>query len=466
MVAVLDQYEVEYKETYTSGTYDQVVMGKMFYETKNRSGEKVYVYGNRGVVYGSINSDQAPVPGTSIFDSSNSTSYSLQPYREKAGNSRTAKFICNEERIYDSLVPDPIPCFKINGAKVFSANDSDRNEMIGSGHFKGIDLKNNAFIMLNGYYPSHSNDLNIGIDNHWTKSYPFEPRYSRIARQQTINFSDVETTHVLNFGSATATVLPRKVKKKGLFIAWFARSGSNLGSASGKDFDYSSPLSGRWNHFILADGPRVSVNSTIQITGSANSNDVIKTLFGFGDSTTTFFDSQVTDTNNSTGYSLKGANNFVDFRAKKNVIVNTSSGFYYEKTGSTFCFSPIIRGWKYGLYNGLPDYTATYYRQGRYGQYRDMLEQRIYTRIFHTNSDRTISTTSEVNDGPITVKFVDSNDNLVDPQNTQSQNLSLYATSSLPYFDLESRNRPEFNLQLTNLGLINVALDALGNITV
>ena len=30
MVAVLDQYEVEYKETYTSGTYDQIVMGKVY----------------------------------------------------------------------------------------------------------------------------------------------------------------------------------------------------------------------------------------------------------------------------------------------------------------------------------------------------------------------------------------------------------------------------------------------------
>ncbi len=70
MVAVLDQYEVEYKETYTSGTYDQIVMGKMFYQITDR-GIKKYVYGNRGVVYWAINSKQAPIPRTGLFDFSN-----------------------------------------------------------------------------------------------------------------------------------------------------------------------------------------------------------------------------------------------------------------------------------------------------------------------------------------------------------------------------------------------------------
>ena len=39
MVAVLDQFEVEYKETYTSGTYDQVVMGRMFATVVGSSGK-------------------------------------------------------------------------------------------------------------------------------------------------------------------------------------------------------------------------------------------------------------------------------------------------------------------------------------------------------------------------------------------------------------------------------------------
>ena len=42
-----------------------------------------------------------------------------------------------------------------------------------------------------------------------------------------------------------------------------------------------------------------------------------------------------------------------------------------------------IRGWKYGLYNGVPTKFSAVYRRGRYGQCRDMLEQRIYTKSFN-----------------------------------------------------------------------------------
>ncbi len=515
MVAVLDQYEVEYKETYTSGTYDQVVMGKMFYETKKRSGEKIYVYGNRGVVYGSINSDQAPTPGTSVFDSSNSLSYRLQPYREKAGNCRAAKILCDQERIYDTLLPDPMACFKKNGASVFAITNTAYGAPGSDIQYGGVSTFENAFIMFDNYVPQENivplenepssngfrgitGSINPGVDRHWTKSFPFEPRYSEVARQKEINYSNIETNLLASFfpdpglGQTGYFRNFRKgFKRNGLIVGTVGRGNSGATNATFTDppqFSYkhqypenvqvpiSSSVFHRWA--IDVDFGKVQnatyggppVPYSMPTTGSCSPGDLNKVLFGFGDLNTIFFDLTIPDANSPTGYASRGTHKWFEFRYNKHTFLfgNPSFSFtgYEFRSGSIWSASPIIRGWKYGLYNGLPDYTAAYYRQGRYGQYRDMLEQRIYTRIFHTNPNRTISTTSEVNDGPITVKFVDSNDNLVDPQNTQSQNLSLHATSSLPYFDLQARNRPEFNLQLTNLGLINVALDALGNITV
>jgi hypothetical protein len=62
--------------------------------------------------------------------------------------------------------------------------------------------------------------------------------------------------------------------------------------------------------------------------------------------------------------------------------VNTTPGAnpndrYVLTTGS------IIEGWKYGLYNGIPTNFSAVFRQNHYGQFRDMLEQRIYTKTYN-----------------------------------------------------------------------------------
>ena len=52
----------------------------------------------------------------------------------------------------------------------------------------------------------------------------------------------------------------------------------------------------------------------------------------------------------------------------------------YSITGSVGC---TIEGWKYGLYNGIPTKFSCVFRQNRFGQFRDMLEQRIYTKTYN-----------------------------------------------------------------------------------
>lgn len=50
-------------------------------------------------------------------------------------------------------------------------------------------------------------------------------------------------------------------------------------------------------------------------------------------------------------------------------------------TGSSIGYS--AEGWKYGLYNGVPTNFSAVFRQNHYGQFRDMLEQRIYTATYN-----------------------------------------------------------------------------------
>jgi hypothetical protein len=154
--------------------------------------------------------------------------------------------------------------------------------------------------------------------------------------------------------------------------------------------------------------------------------------------------------------------------------------------------SPVIRGWKYGIYNGFPSHAKMIFRRNRYGQFRDMLEQRIFTKFFNVTTTNMLNpvrgnmptfmkqqirsaagnigiladTTpsvitseskikSSLQDGPITVKFVKQsivvdtnnlgriNTTVVSPLETTSQNISHEATSATPFTDGESKNRPD-----------------------
>ena len=63
-------------------------------------------------------------------------------------------------------------------------------------------------------------------------------------------------------------------------------------------------------------------------------------------------------------------------------------------------YGPEIRGWKYGIYNGVPTATSVVHRFGKYGQLRDMLEQRQYTAVLDTRNGGTAT------QFPIDVSFV------------------------------------------------------------
>ena len=54
----------------------------------------------------------------------------------------------------------------------------------------------------------------------------------------------------------------------------------------------------------------------------------------------------------------------------------------YRFTGS-YCTGSIIEGWRYGLYNGVPTNFSCVFRQNHYGQPRDMLEGRPYTKTYN-----------------------------------------------------------------------------------
>jgi hypothetical protein len=157
--------------------------------------------------------------------------------------------------------------------------------------------------------------------------------------------------------------------------------------------------------------------------------------------------------------------------------------------GVNWKIGPIIRGWKYGLIDGNPRYTNAVFRRDRYGQFRDMLEQRLYSvniqdfsnapqTSFNPEEGEPIPTKSSSSkltlEYPVEVKFIKQtliNKKLqnvnVDPAATDSSNLSTYFTSSLPYFDGVIRNRGPLPPNVTsNAVTLTLNPDIFGNITI
>ena len=151
-----------------------------------------------------------------------------------------------------------------------------------------------------------------------------------------------------------------------------------------------------------------------------DSNVWRKLFYGFGDKNTY-----------SRVYKLTGsAGNSWDIKGNTNCPADRGLSGGYPTAPIT------IRGWKYGIQNGFAENTNSVFRRDRFGQFRDMLEQRTDGKFYKkTDSVTRAYFGTNTNDSPIQVRFVDSEGNIVEPHTTNCSNLHFEATSSLPYFD-------------------------------
>jgi hypothetical protein len=105
-----------------------------------------------------------------------------------------------------------------------------------------------------------------------------------------------------------------------------------------------------------------------------------------------------------------------------------------DKITGEYVFDSRIRGFKYGLLNSNKEMRKWHFRRDRFGQFRDMLEQARDSKMILQSNATTIPS-------PIKIRFVGANNSTTAGGETFSNNLSLAATSSLPYFDGEARSR-------------------------
>lgn len=304
-------------------------------------------------------------------------------------NTRNVNHISTNEKFWDSRVPDPIECAKIcnpsfrvvsyvSGSTIGSPS---QRAIVGFTMYTGNRLyMNDANTLI-----SSSNITGTGIRD-WMMTYPFEGRYKNVSQK----FSNVLNKEFVKYEDPNSYVM----------------SLSN-GFLSYDVFSIEMGASGSFRLTGCEDDPNdYSVNKI-----GLSKPEFFKVFYGIGD----------------------GISN-----------IDNQHATFLTKTKRVISQGAVIRGWKYGLVSAFPTKSSAIYRRDKFGQPRDMLEQRLdakYFDEFGLLSSGFESGIVSLKDSPVQIKFYDNVGNLTEAIKTLSCNLSMEATSSVPYFDGLARNR-------------------------
>lgn len=372
---VLDQFnEYAYTDQLTESYLDQYVTGSMSSE--------------RGIVLHQFN------PGEKLSLEQNFSSARAQSPSELLNQFVYVKALDDNEIFNDSLVP--------------SMADINKRDKVHVMSFAGVW----AMYILDYdqlYNPSEYNSTNPK----WTKSFPFQPKYSNLSR-----FEYDKVKHQIFDDSANRENLVEATNS--CLIKLYGITGLRY----------------------LQD-KNVNTNDAV----SLNKEDYTKYMFGTGDLKTY----------------RSGSNGYFG------TLTFPESRLYTSTNGPSIYASPIVRGWKYGLLSGLTTHTSLILNPKSHGQFRDILEQRLDSKFYYESSNNANNDTvkSYLKKSPVEARFVDVDEKTTLPEKTNSSNLSLHATSSLPFFDGEFRNRSEEPDQnYINTSMLSIKNDGTGNIEV
>jgi len=407
---VLDQHEVASINEYTGSVRSSWITGSMTVPRTGwpRSGSSELIEGDNTIrkVFGSV------IDGTA---------------GDMASLQRNIRIVDAAERYYDSFVPDPVEMWRATGYTPI---------LVGSGTSQS--LKDGLYLLkitpfsTNGSGGGSTYEIFFGnatggtkyINDSWLHKYPFSSEFAGLQRRQRkLTYSIV---YELDRGLVNQDIGFLTSSGYTDVLSYFSYPQRN-----------SNVLSGiRRTSLDTSSTAYASIVGGLKQLPAEVSNRI---LFGIGDGP----------------YGIHLPAERTRFMA---TLANVTLPLVTLQ-------KPV--GFKYGLINANPMPTSAVFRATHYGHLRDMLEQRQYaaitlesiqekSQIFPATNSKsarikkaTRPKTESPTKFPIEIKFrtpVHENPTLLgsskDPMSTQSCNLSIYATSSLPYFDDEVvRNR-------------------------
>jgi hypothetical protein len=332
---------------------------------------------------------------------------------KRAGkNNLFINFFSNDETFFDSILTSPLENQILNGGNFSIVNGQGDEENSWSALYdeakNRIDLfpNNRLAVMFVGTSLLRSvNDsseflsekhLTEMSDDIWDSSFPFERRYISLPRYKTPSFS------VEQIGTSGLRAL-------------FAYDGSGSGVGGAKDLLFNSVygysgVSDNYDRtferivcisFIRVSALRVGTLGSIRYNFDSRGK-----LISYNN----FFDDNKSQDKPAQPQPASVEENFrlyFGFSTAKTTITRTfDSGapnqrlilernhFHLLNTISTQNFGSGaisqtfgISGYKYGVIRHFPLSSKLIFRRGRYGQFRDLLEQRLYTKYYNNNRE-------------------------------------------------------------------------------
>jgi len=231
-------------------------------------------------------------------------------------------------------------------------------------------------------------------------------------------------SHYFKNSAVSGTVLsPKNVKNMAKLAYYFsgAMSISDPGELTNLRADASLPFP------YVGNPERTIVDNAFLVVSASANDDRFEALNEYGDIKRALF---------GVGYSYE---KFTGLYKSKDAENTTQTLNDIRANGA--------QGFRYGVANTKKLMSEAVFRYDRCGQFRDMLEQRHDTRFF---DDDPLGECLVLKDGgdvlgsaPVSIIFVDEYFDIISAEQTYSQNLSPFSTSSLPYFDGHAVDRTD-----------------------
>jgi hypothetical protein len=364
-------------------------------------------------------------------------------FSKRASFLRGRRLIDSSEVDFDSMVPSLDGLMSRDNIKTFNPGYDD-----------GVSNSKTGVIIIG--YPSVTSSVDLYdnskvVWNKWMSSFPFESKYEGVSRTLGLKLG---ITNQTMSGSTSLGLRPST-------HVWFANSSTVVRSYyDTTDTQYQEMLNNIEKPRLFIDSDDFSIDTRPQpyninyavVTDESGEGppgeELVELDFSnkylgtkIGPRSRYFFERLFYG-------SGEGTFKFPKTPYWKNVYATPGQGFDLNETFPV-TRGVIIRGFKYGLSNVTPVKTSAIYRTDRFGHLRDQLEQRPFIRSYRTD-DATSDNT------PVIVQFRSRNTgDIVDPAETNSANLSLYCTSSIPYDDGAYRDRFNLSPDDRNLSIVS-----------
>lgn len=387
MHALSDQFEVEPRANY-SGSYNDIVAYRDMLETGSQFKRQVIASKISGIT--SKLQEKKVLYNFVLGLSSGSF----------LGSSVNFAQFLSQEQYYDSFGPNIVDVFTTNSRSIISFNVAQvapSKPHKGDPDFGIADIHGTASFYLPYSDASHFfSGYGHLADNVWPFAFPFEGKYkalTRILNPSTKLPSKVTVTRGIDGATFTP---PIEVDTLGGIAIFISKSSGNVAPVH---YIMDVPLAPTNSLSAIVKGGNESSgsNATVKLNQAtrASIDTISKTVFSFGDGTTIFLDDGGTGTTGGTRKDLrKKFPEFTDFFDAS--ATNVLGG------GGVYLFRPIARGMKYGMINSSPLSTKIVFRLGRFGQFRDMLEQRLFSKLYSTDP---VSSRRFVTEGVVTIRF-------------------------------------------------------------